>query len=214
MEPFPYYWHQMQFMIDLTSHRSESLNPFFLFLSYFDSPLFFFVLIPALWIWVSRKWSLKIFYWSAASTAINSAVKLWFGWPRPSGEMPGIGMIQITSFGFPSGGAQTAMFFGLLLIYYWKNQWAVAIGSLYILLISFSRLYLGVHFPIDILGGWTIGIILASAFILLERPLEHFFYRDSKRILLFSLIGSAFMYPVEPQLAILVAFLGLFFARK
>lgn len=181
----PFHQEQLEFMTGLAANRPEWLNPFFRFLAYFDSPYFFFVLIPFIWIGFSYTWGIRIFYWFMLSNLINSLVKYLVGWPRPSTDLPEIGMFHPTSYGFPSGGAQTCMFLGAILIYYWRTPAAWIIGSTYILLISFSRLYLGVHYPIDILGGWTIALILFALFVLTKTPLESFL---KKRGLLFSLI--------------------------
>ena len=51
-----------------------------------------------------------------------------------------------------------AVFFGLL--YKNKFKYLICITLLYASLISYSRIYLGVHFPLDILFGATFGIII------------------------------------------------------
>lgn len=175
----PFYQTQIEFMLTLAKGRPEALNPFFLFLNYFDTPYFFFVLIPAIWLGISYKWGLRIYYWSTLNSLLNFLVKNWVGWPRPSTEIPELGLLHPTSYGFPSGGAQTSIFLGILLIYYWKSRKARLIGAAYILLISFSRIYLGVHFPIDIMGGWAIGACLAFLFIQLKEPIDRFFERQT-----------------------------------
>ena len=48
---------------------------------------------------------------------------------------------------------------------------AVAIGALLTLMIGVSRLYLGVHYPTDVLAGWTVGATLALACGILARKL-------------------------------------------
>lgn len=180
-------WHQeqLQFMIDLAQHRIGFLDPFFRFLNYFDTDYFFFLLIPLIWIGFSYQWGIRIFYWLTLNNAINSAAKLLIGWPRPNTEVPEIGMFHPTSFGFPSGGAQTCMFLGSILIYHWRSRAAWIIGTIYILLLSFSRLYLGVHYPIDILGGWAIALSLFFAYVKWGKAIETYLIR--KR-LLFALI--------------------------
>lgn len=172
-------------MTDLICHRIESLNAFFNFLKYFDSPYFFFVLIPVIWLGISYQWGVRIFYWYIINLFLNSWLKQMVGWPRPSTDLPELAMFHPKSYGFPSNGAQTCMLLGALLIYYWRTRAAWVIGSLYILLISFSRLYLGVHYPIDILGGWAIGLALAAFFIYTKDPIEKYL---AKRGALFGLI--------------------------
>lgn len=81
-------------------------------------------------------------------------------------------MIHPTNATFPSGGATTAMFLGTLLIVYGKRWFYWVIGLSYILLISFSRLYLGVHFPLDVLGGWALAAIFLVLYFKLGEGIE------------------------------------------
>ncbi|MBU6383207.1 MAG: phosphatase PAP2 family protein [Verrucomicrobia bacterium] len=181
-------------MVDLANSRLEALDPFFRFLNYFDSPYFSFVLIPIVWLGYSYKWGLRLFYWIVANSLLIGVAKHLVGWPRPSTDMPEIGLFHPHSFGFPSGGAQTAMFLGSLLIFYWRTPIAWIVGVTYILLISFSRLYLGVHYPIDVLGGWCIGLILLALFVFCEKPLEMWLAKKTLPfLLLLSLIPPLVM---------------------
>ena len=163
-------------MTDLIRNRIEFLDPFFRFLNYFDTPYFFFVVIPVIWLGFSYKWGIRIFYWVTLNNLIISFAKNAIGWPRPSTDMPELGFFHPHSFGFPSGGAQMSMFLGGLLIYYGRTPLARIIGPVYILLISFSRLYLGVHYPLDVLGGWVFGLMLLAIFILMRNPLEKWLF--------------------------------------
>lgn len=67
-----------------------------------------------------------------------------------------------SSFSFPSGHAMGSMTFVMaLLILGWGSRWSLfvaVLGFLYVLIIGWTRLYLGVHFPSDILGGWLLAI--------------------------------------------------------
>jgi len=61
---------------------------------------------------------------------------------------------------FPSGHAQGAMIFWGLLAMYGKRTWLTILSILLIAVIALSRIYLGVHFPIDIVGGLAIGLAM------------------------------------------------------
>ncbi|NJL46672.1 MAG: phosphatase PAP2 family protein [Leptolyngbyaceae cyanobacterium SM2_5_2] len=70
------------------------------------------------------------------------------------------GIPPYAGFSFPSGHATYSMAFVLALVLLAadnpKRPWIVALGSLFVGFIGFSRVYLGVHFPSDILGGWLL----------------------------------------------------------
>lgn len=199
---FPYHEQQLQFMIDLARHRIEGLDPFFRFLAYFDSPYFFFVLIPTIWLGFSYRWGLRIFYWFTLNNLFLGLAKSAFGWPRPSTDNPEIGLMHPTSNGFPSGGAEVSLFLGGLLIYYWRTRAAWVIGTIYILLISFSRLYLGVHYPLDILGGWVMAVIMMTLFIWAKDPIDRWVIKlGPLRCLLLSLAIPLALLIAVPKLA-------------
>lgn len=181
----PYHQQQLEFMIRLADQRLEFLNPFFRFLHYFDTPYFFFVLIPIIWLAYSYQWGLRIFYWFTFNSLVVSFAKKAIGWPRPSQDFPELAFFHPPSHGFPSGGAETSMLLGCLFIYYWRTPFAWITGLSYIFLISFSRLYLGVHYPIDVLGGWCIAWVIFFLLISTKDPIENWLKRKGLPFSLF-----------------------------
>jgi hypothetical protein len=81
---------------------------------------------------------------------------------------------------------------------------------LFILLIAFSRLYLGVHFPTDILGGWIIGSLLLTVLYLLSPRLSAWLVMRGKRTQMICTAAIALimngLYPMDTSLPAL--FLG------
>lgn len=66
-------------------------------------------------------------------------------------------------FGFVSSHASNSMalFTYIFLLARNRNKTITWITAIYVILIGYCRIYLGVHFPLDILGGWIIGIVAA-----------------------------------------------------
>lgn len=77
-------------------------------------------------------------------------------------------------YAFPSGHAMTSMtLVAILLILTWHRPWkwlVLTVGSLYLLVIAWTRLYLGVHFPSDILAGWMVALAWAISVSLIIKP--------------------------------------------
>ncbi len=90
-------------------------------------------------------------------------------------------LITQGGYSFPSGHSFTVLIFYGILIFlcrrYVKNKTAAnlatALLSCLILAIGFSRIYLGVHYPTDVLGGWALGVcvlmLMISAVLFLQK---------------------------------------------
>jgi undecaprenyl-diphosphatase len=62
---------------------------------------------------------------------------------------------------FPSGHAATSFAAATVLTYAWPRWWPAFF--LLALAIGFSRVYVGVHYPLDVVGGAVLGILVATA---------------------------------------------------
>jgi membrane-associated phospholipid phosphatase len=77
-------------------------------------------------------------------------------------------------FAFPSGHAMSSMtFIAALVIVTWGTRWCwvlLAFGSIFVPAIGWTRLYLGVHFPSDVLAGWMVSLAWAIGVSLVIKP--------------------------------------------
>ena len=91
----------------------------------------------------------------------------------------GINLIEETSYSFPSGHSLTAMaFYGFIIYLIYKSNLKykkvyITLLSVLILLIGLSRVYLGVHFITDVLGGFTFSLFYLIVFIELIKKHLH-----------------------------------------
>lgn len=108
------------------------------------------------------------------SVWINIALKLMLDQPRPffEGYDPSLGMISERMGGLPSGHAQNSLVMLVIIASWLKRKWAYICAALLCLLIGFSRIYLGVHFPTDVLGGWILGGLVLCGYFLLSGRIE------------------------------------------
>ncbi len=94
--------------------------------------------------------------------------------PRPSHEIALDGQVHLVAepdgtlytggpFGFPSSHAANSITLAFYIIFYLAKhkKWLIAAMLVWVLLLSYSRIYLGVHYPGDLLAGWCIGMFSA-----------------------------------------------------
>lgn len=105
--------------------------------------------------------------------AVNAVAKNLFKRPRPYNEIPGlINIIEKQSdFSFPSGHTAFCFMFMTVSFLCLPKKYAFPISVLCVL-ISFSRLYVGVHYPTDVLAGALIGAACGYLGVLLAKYLE------------------------------------------
>jgi hypothetical protein len=141
----------------ITYVRTEELTFFFKGVTYLGSEYIPLFLIPTLYWGVDKKAGIKLFIITIASFYIGYLLKNAFALERPPIALR---LVEAGGFGFPSGHAMTAtVVWGFLLLYIRRIY--VSISSIaIILLVASSRLYLGVHYPIDVLGGIACGAII------------------------------------------------------
>jgi len=135
----------------------------------------FMLLFLAFIIWaVNQSAGRRLVYLVFISIAVNTWAKLMiahprpFNWPSPE-TSPVLKLNQrADGFGLPSGHTQNALVMWFYLADKIRRPWAWWLALILFSLIAFSRLYLGVHFPTDLLGGALLGGVLLLTFIKLE----------------------------------------------
>ncbi len=133
--------------------------------------LYFFAIAVVYWV-VNRGAGLKLALFLTFSGSLNALAKLWLHMPRPYWLDLRIRPLELhSSFGMPSGHAQTAAVTWLGTAWLIKKWWAWVVALLALAAIGVSRVALGVHSPLQVLVGWALGLALLGAFVLFERLL-------------------------------------------
>jgi membrane-associated phospholipid phosphatase len=101
----------------------------------------------------------------AASFLANRILKELFGTARPfeTDRLLSTASAERTALGhgFPSGHAQNGATFYLAYAFHYQRKWLWALAGLIVLLVGLSRIYLGVHLPEDVGGGFLLGAVFA-----------------------------------------------------
>jgi len=88
-------------------------------------------------------------------------------------------------YSFPSSHATNHMGMAVFLLLLFKNVFAKGryIFLLWAIIISFAQVYVGVHYPSDILGGWILGTIIAVVFYkVLQFYIKHYFSERTENV--------------------------------
>ena len=111
----------------------------------------------------------------AADFIASGILKDWVARPRPSRVPELEGVLHLVNgyksgrYGFVSSHAANTMACGLLFSLIWRKKITTCGLMLWVAANCYSRMYLGVHYPLDILGGLIVGALVAwAAFVMLK----------------------------------------------
>ena len=164
----------LDFIVMIQQIDTPLLDSFFRAITSLGDELFYLLLFSFLLWCVDFYLGIRVGIIFLLSVYVNNGIKEIFQQPRPFDILPEIQKVHASGYGFPSGHAQSSMVVWGSIAYWKKQIWIRNLSVLLILLIGFSRIYLGVHFPTDILGGWLFGglILGLSYFIFLKIKLD------------------------------------------
>lgn len=184
----------MPFLYFLEDIRNPVFDWFFATITHLGEETFF-LLIAIVFFWcVNKREGYYILITGLIGTVVNQMAKLIFRIPRPWVLDKDFNIIEsareeATGYSFPSGHTQNvAGTYGAIAAYKPK-KWKTALCVTIIALVAFSRMYLGVHTPLDVIVSLLVGLAL----VLLLRPLfatEESFKRSMPWIVVGSVILS------------------------
>lgn len=141
---------------------------------------FFLLLLPLIYWCLDRRTGARLTVVFLLCAYTNAVAKNLAALPRPQDYAPGRVKVlwEATGYGFPSGHTQSAVVVWGYLASQARRRWLWALAAVMILFIPLSRIYLGVHFPHDVLGGYLIGLVLLLLYLWLEPGMEEWLDRQ------------------------------------
>lgn len=188
------YWFES---IRNSSIGENVLTPFFSIITHLGEETFFIVLGLIFFWCVNKKEGYYLLSVGFIGTIVNQFLKLLFRIPRPWVKDKNFTIVEsargeATGYSFPSGHTQSSVgIFGSLAR--WNKQKVIRIiGIILCVLVPISRLYLGVHTPLDV----AVSVIIALVLIFGLYPIIQKCFENKKimRILLLSIVGLAVAY--------------------
>lgn len=146
----------------LEGMRNDFLNTIFEFITVFGEETLLVFLIVTLWFAFDKKFAQKLLFITMASMSVNGVIKNIAQVPRPfaSGEVTCVRPETATGYSFPSGHTQNFTTWTSLTAMQLKKKWFTVLVTILILLVAFSRVYLGAHYPSDV----AVSVVLGTAF--------------------------------------------------
>lgn len=187
----------MGFLYLLEKIRVPILNEFMLLITQFGEETAFLVVALILFWCVDKYKGYYVLSVGFIGTITSQFMKLWFRIPRPWALDKNFKILEqareaASGYSFPSGHSQSAVGTFGSIAYTTHNKWIRFLSICIAVLVPISRMYIGVHTPLDVIVGAAISIVL----IFLLKPL--FFNCDKKKTLpiilcIMTLLAAAYL---------------------
>ena len=154
---------EIRFLQFLESLRTDFSVKFFEGITMLGEETILILMIAVLYFAYDKRLALRIGYITITSMCVNNTVKNLVKRPRPfaSGEVTPARAHTATGYSFPSGHTQTIASWSSAFAMYFKKAWVSVLAGVGIVAVAFSRLFLGVHYPSDVIVGAVLGVAIA-----------------------------------------------------
>ena len=154
-------------------HFSPALDLPFKFFSFLGTEDFLFLIVPLVYWCINRQFGARLSMLFLVSIYAVSFIKVVVNEARPFTVDPRIKMLDtVNDAAFPSGHTQGAVVVWGYLATAFKRRWLTILAIVMMVFIPLSRIYLGVHYPTDVLGGYVIGGLFLLGGIWFLEPIE------------------------------------------
>ncbi len=159
---FPF---ELDFLKLLETVRTDVFNVLFESITLLGEETLLIALMAVIYFLYDKQLARKLFIITVLSLTTNSIIKNFVRIPRPfaDGKLTCVRPQTATGYSFPSGHTQNFATWSFSLALHFKKHWACILSILLTLLMAFSRMYLGAHYPSDVLVGLLLGISFAVA---------------------------------------------------
>ena len=143
--------------------RTSFLNVLFESITVLGEETLIILLVVALWFAVDKKLAQQVFFVTATSLSVNGIIKNFAQVPRPFTK--GISCVRVdtaTGYSFPSGHTQGFATWSSFFAIKVKKIWLSVLVGVLITLVAVSRLYLGAHYPSDVIVAVVLGVSLSA----------------------------------------------------
>jgi len=150
------------------------LDWFFMAITFLGNEDFYIAVLPVIYWCFDKKFGIRLAIVFLASVYLNDFLKHIFATERPDPEQ--VRVLYGKSGGgyaFPSGHSQGSVTFWGVIAWELKKAWFWVLALFLMIAVGISRLYLGVHWPIDVLGGWLIGAVILGVYFLYDAKVDH-----------------------------------------
>ncbi len=137
--------------------------------------ILFFLIILAMLIFGRKKERiaavLVLIVLGVADSSVNLLLKSWIGRVRPCNVFPQVHLLAGCSHSgsFPSSHAANIFAAGTILTFFYRRVWLIWLAIA--VTVSFSRIYVGVHYPLDVVGGAFYGILLGAVILIVSKSI-------------------------------------------
>lgn len=144
---------------------SPALDGVMNFFSFLGRIEFYLLILSFIYWAIDKRLGFRLVVILVTISLLGGTLKLLLHQPRPYWLGGVKALSNDTGYGIPSGHAYSSAAVWGYLAYRLKKAWLWIVVVAVVLLIGLSRMYLGVHFPHDVVAGWLFGAVMVSVFV-------------------------------------------------